>query len=142
MRRALLRDVKAGASLLPVIKHISQDKINYFSVISDATDAVHVDAEYCRNSPIKTTLANGFLTYGYICEMMENNFGPDWMLSGEIEVKFIGAVRPNDALVVGGVIEKVAEAEGKTAVSCKVAAVNQDGADCVVGSTKLVLASS
>lgn len=138
MKYALLKQIQEGVSLLPVVKHISQDKINCFSVVSDATEAVHVDPEYARNSPIKTTLANGFMSYGYICEVMENNFGIDWMVSGELEVRFIGAIRPGDSVVVGGIIERVAQTEEGLQVNCKVNVCNQAGDECVVGSTSLV----
>ena len=86
MKYALLQTVEAGASLIPVVKHLNQDKIDMFGVLSGATGSVHVDPVYCANSPFKTTLAHGFLTMAYASEMMELNFGMDWATSGEIEV--------------------------------------------------------
>ena len=80
MKYALLQTVEAGASLIPVVKHLNQDKIDMFGVLSGATGSVHVDPVYC--APFKTTLAHGFLTMAYASEMMELNFGMDWSPEG------------------------------------------------------------
>ena len=106
MKYALLQTVEAGASLIPVVKHLNQDKIDMFGVLSGATGSVHVDPVYCANSPFKTTLAHGFLTMAYASEMMELNFGMDWATSGEIEVKFIGQAHPGDTVLTQGTVTK------------------------------------
>ena len=111
MKYALLQTVEAGASLIPVVKHLNQDKIDMFGVLSGATGSVHVDPVYCANSPFKTTLAHGFLTMAYASEMMELNFGMDWATSGEIEVKFIGQAHPGDTVLTQGTVTKAEERE-------------------------------
>lgn len=137
MRYPLLKNINEGSNLLPLIKHISQEKINRFGVTTGSTGAVHVDPEFCKTMPFKTTLAHGFLTLAYVSEMMENNFGIQWAYSGELEVKFIGAARPGDSIVLYGQIIELAEEKSGKQIICKVVAENQLGSKVLVGNTKV-----
>ncbi|MDB7831877.1 MaoC family dehydratase [Intestinimonas butyriciproducens] len=138
MKYALLQTVEAGASLIPVVKHLNQDKIDMFGVLSGATGSVHVDPVYCANSPFKTTLAHGFLTMAYASEMMELNFGMDWATSGEIEVKFIGQAHPGDTVLTEGRVTKVEEREDGLYVECALTVLNQVGGNVMVGTASLI----
>ena len=138
MKYALLQTVEAGASLIPVVKHLNQDKIDMFGVLSGATGSVHVDPVYCANSPFKTTLAHGFLTMAYASEMMELNFGMDWATSGEIEVKFIGQAHPGDTVLTEGTVTKVEEREDGLYVECALTFLNQAGGNVMVGTASLI----
>ena len=138
MKYALLQTVEAGASLIPVVKHLNQDKIDMFGVLSGATGSVHVDPVYCANSPFKTTLAHGFLTMAYASEMMELNFGMDWATSGEIEVKFIGQAHPGDTVLTEGRVTKVEEREDGLYVECALTVLNQASGNVMVGTASLI----
>lgn len=138
MKYALLQTVEAGASLIPVVKHLNQDKIDMFGVLSGATGSVHVDPVYCANSPFKTTLAHGFLTMAYASEMMELNFGMDWATSGEIEVKFIGQAHPGDTVLTQGTVTKAEERENDLYVECALTVLNQAGGNVMVGTASLI----
>ena len=133
MRYPLLKNYSEGAKLFPIIKHINQDKINTFGVITGSTGAVHVDPEYCKNSTFKTTLAHGFLTMAYVSEMMEDNFGLDWIFSGEIEVRFIGAARPGDSVIVSGTINEIIDQGDKQRIICETQIVNQNDNKILIG---------
>ena len=139
MKYALLKSAETGSALLPVVKHIDQDKISTFGVITGSTGAVHVDPVYCAAAPVKTTLAHGFLTMAYVSEMMETNFGVDWAHSGEIEVKFIGAARPGDSVVARGTITETADSPEGEKISCAVEVVNQRDEKVLVGTASLLL---
>lgn len=138
MRHAMLREAAEGQALLPVVKHISQSKINAFGVATGSTGAVHVDPEYCGRTPLKTTLAHGFLTMAYVCEMMENNFGMDWATSGELELKFVGAARPGDSVTAGGTIRERKETGRGRAIDCDVSVKNQNGQAVLAGRARLL----
>ena len=138
MKYALLQTVEAGASLIPVVKHLNQDKIDMFGVLSGATGSVHVDPVYCANSPFKTTLAHGFLTMAYASEMMELNFGMDWATSGEIEVKFIGQAHPGDTVLTQGTVTKAEERENGLYEECALTVLNQAGGNVMVGTASLI----
>ena len=138
MKYALLQTVEAGASLIPVVKHLNQAKIDMFGVLSGATGSVHVDPVYCANSPFKTTLAHGFLTMAYASEMMELNFGMDWATSGEIEVKFIGQAHPGDTVLTQGTVTKAEERENGLYVECALTVLNQAGGNVMVGTASLI----
>ena len=137
MRYALLKSIDVGKGLIPVVKQISQDKIDAFAVSTGSTGAIHVDPKYCAQSSLKKTLAHGFLTMAYVSEMMEINFGLDWTYTGYIEVKFIGQAHPGDTVVTKGVITQVEERTGKTHITCSLSAQNQEGKDILVGSASL-----
>lgn len=136
MIHALQKNITVEQKLIPVVKHLNQDKINRFAVTSGATGAIHVDPEYCKNTPYKTTLVHGFLTMAYISEMMEINFGGDWALSGELDVKFISAAKPGDSVIAGGTIKEVLEDRG---IVCDVEVVNQNACQVVIGTASLKL---
>lgn len=142
MRYPLLKEVYKGSNLLPIIKHISQEKINKFGVASGSTGAVHVDPEFCKTMPFKTTLAHGFLTLAYVSEMMEINFGTDWAYSGELEVKFIGTASPGDSLIINGKIIEVTTEGSNNLVTCEVIVENHLGNKVLVGNTKIVITTS
>ena len=141
MRYPLLTNYSEGVELLPIIKHINQDKINTFGVLTGATGAVHVDPEYCKNSSFKTTLAHGFLTMAYVSEMMEDNFGLEWTHSGEIEVKFTGAARPGDSLIVSGKIKEINDYGDNQRIVCETQIVNQYNKKVLVGTAMLTINS-
>ena len=139
MKYRMLQNIAEGQPLIPVVKHISQDKISRFGVVTGSTGPVHVDPSYCAASPLKTTLAHGFLTMAYLCEVMENNFGMAWNRSGVLDVKFVGAARPGDSLLVSGTVESVRHTDEGEVVACRINIVSQTGAVVLAGSTSVVL---
>ena len=133
MKYALLKAIEEGSTLLPVVRHLNQDKIDTFAVLSGATGSIHVDPVYCAGTPFKTTLAHGFLTMAYVSEMMEINFGTDWACSGEIEVKFIGQAHPGDTVYTQGTITKIEERPNGRYIECALAVLNQNDQKVLVG---------
>jgi 3-hydroxybutyryl-CoA dehydratase len=133
----LIESIQINKELFPLIKHLSQGAINQFGVTTGATGRIHLDPEYCKNTPFKKTLAHGFLSMGYVAEMMENNFGSQWLESGELDVKYVGLAHPGDSLICSGFIDQIKEQKEDLFVTCKVEVRNKNGIAILVGSAAL-----
>lgn len=138
MRYALLKTMEPGTPLIPVFKHIDQNKIDKFGVLSGSTGSVHVDPAFCANLPFKTTLAHGFLTMAYASEMMEVNFGMDWAVTGSIEVKFVGQAHPGDTVLTQGTITGTERTAEGLRVECELSINNQNDKKVLAGTASLV----
>ena len=134
--------MEPGTALISVVKHIDQDKIDTFGVLSGSTGSVHVDPVFCANSPFKTTLAHGFLTMAYVSEMMEINFGMDWAKTGTIEVKFIGQAHPGDTVLTQGTITSAEQTAEGLRLDCDLSVISQNEKKVLVGTASLVYKGS
>lgn len=139
MRYALLKEIKEGASLIPVVKHLNQDKIDKFGQATGSIGFIHVVPEYCAVRPMKKTLAHAFLNVAYASEVMEINFGKPWQYTGVIEAKFVGQAHPGDVMFVNGTITSIEEVDGKKKVSCDIKITNQDDKTIVVATTSVCI---
>lgn len=139
MKYTMIKDISINKTLIPIVKHINQEKINKFGIATGSTGAVHVDPIYCNKLPFKTTLAHGFLTLAYASEMMEINFGIDWAYTGDIEVKFVGAAKPGDSIIVSGTISNVEVLNGKSKIYCNIDMKNQNEDKILVGTASVIL---
>jgi 3-hydroxybutyryl-CoA dehydratase len=133
MSHPLLINPGVETRLIGVSKHLSQFKIDRFAVVSGGVGALHVDPEYGKSTIYRSTIAHGYLILGYICEMLKNNFGRSWLISGTMDVKLVGPARSGDTILTGGhIIEVKNETERKNIV-CNVWADNHVGDKIVVG---------
>jgi len=123
--------------LVPVVKHINQEKINRFAAISGGTGRIHVDIEYAKKTKFQSTLAHGILLVAYISEMMKNNFGKPWFTSGNMDVKFVKPAKPGNSLVSKGKIRKVEILNKKKRIECSVWIENEYGELIVDGNSSL-----
>ena len=137
----LLKETLNDTALIPLVKYMSQDKMDRFAVVAEGVGAIHVDPRFAEKTPFQSTIAHGFLFVAYISEMMENNFGISWLENGTIDMKNVGPVKPGDALLITGTIRKH-EPEGKSQrLTCEVVVENQNRQKVAVGETTVLRAS-
>lgn len=137
MFHPLLQDYQDNAQLIPLVKHVSQEKIDQFAVVAEGVGSIHVDRQFAGKTPFHATLAHGFVFVAYVSEMMENNFGLPWLENGALEIKNIGPANPGDTLVISGTVEKI-ETEGSTTkISCRVLVENHNNDKVAVGETSI-----
>ena len=137
----LLKEYLNDTALIPLVKYMSQDKMDRFAVVAEGVGAIHVDPRFAEKTPFHSTIAHGFLFVAYISEMMENNFGISWLESGTIDMKNVGPVKPGDALLITGTIRKH-EPEGKSQrLTCELVVENQNRQKVAVGETTVLRAS-
>ena len=128
-------DIGVGYEITPVIKEITQEKINKYADASKDFNPLHVDPEFAKTTMFGGTIAHGLLSLAYISQMMTNWLSKMWIAGGELEVSFLAPVRPGDKITSKGrVIEKD---EDKKIVGCEVYCENQKGEKVVVGKTRV-----
>jgi len=128
-------DIKVGYEITPVVKEITQEKINKYADASKDYNPLHVDPEFAKNTMFGGTIAHGLLSLAYISQMMTNWVSKAWISGGELEVTFLAPVRPGDTITSKGkVIDKD---EGKGIVTCEVYCENQKGEKVVIGKTRV-----
>jgi 3-hydroxybutyryl-CoA dehydratase len=110
-----------GAELAPVLKRITQEKINRYAVAGGDGNPLHTDPEFAARTMFEGTIAHGMLVLAYLSEMLTAAFGPAWLSSGRLKVRFKAPARPGDAVSAVG---RVVRAEAGRTV-CQVECRNQ-----------------
>jgi 3-hydroxybutyryl-CoA dehydratase len=110
-----------GAELTPVVKRITQEKINRYAVAGGDDNPLHTDPEFAARTMFGGTIAHGMLVLAYLSEMLTAAFGPAWLSSGRLKVRFKAPARPGDSVSAVG---HVVRAEGGRTV-CEVECRNQ-----------------
>ncbi len=141
MLHPLLENLGTDVPLIPVVKHISQEKIDHFGIVAGGIGALHLDPEYGKTTRFKSTLAHGIAFTAFVSEMMENNFGLPWIENGRLTIKFVGPAKPGDTLLVCGKIKAIAP-EPKKVVTCEFTVQNQRREKVAIGEACLQLSNS
>ena len=124
---------ETGDELKPVIKKMTQEKINKYVSTAEDYNPIHVDIEYAKKTPFKSTIAPGYQCMAYFSEMMSRDFGEGWYIGGTMELRLVKPVKPGDLLnTVGRVVEKKEEAQGNRVI-CEIRMTNQNGEDVMTG---------
>lgn len=111
----------AGTELTPVVKEITQEKINRYALASGDRNPLHTDPQFAARTMFGGTIAHGLLLLAYLSEMMTVAFGRAWLSGGRLKVRFKAPARPGDTVSAVG---RVVRAEGGRTV-CEVECRNQ-----------------
>jgi 3-hydroxybutyryl-CoA dehydratase len=123
---------------LPVMKRIiTQAKINLYAEASQDFNPIHIDQDFAKKTPLGGTIAHGMLVLAYLSQMMTAVFGPSWLDSGKLNVRFKSPARPNDTITVSGKVNKIDRGEEQTVASCDVLCANQKGEPVITGEAKV-----
>lgn len=104
--------------------HITQEMIDRYGEINGDNDIIHYDVEYARNRGFKAPIAHGLMVQGYASALGAEMYGAQWFTRGEIEVKFVGPLYPDETITVE------IDDEGRLNVSA-------GERTCIVGSARL-----
>ena len=124
--------LRIGEKLTPLIKKITQDKINKYVSAAEDYNPIHVDMEFAKKTPFKGTIAPGFQYMAFISELMAREFGQGWYEGGTLDVRLTAIVRPEDLLITRAKIVGKKE-DGKKIVTCEIRITNQNDEDVMVG---------
>src|SRR3989337_2739102 len=122
-----------GADLAPVVKEITQEKINRYAQAGGDGNPLHTDPEFADQTMFGGTIAHGMLILAYLSEMMTASFGQAWLSGGRLKVRFKAPARPGDTVSAVG---HVVRAEGGRTV-CAVECRNQAGETLVSGEAEV-----
>jgi acyl dehydratase len=139
-------DIKVGTQLPPLVKHMTLEKMQWFSGGEGRDEKVnlHTDAAAAqRDTGMKQPFASGRMSLGYACEMMSRFVGLDQFSStGTIDFKFIKPVMPGDTITVHGRVTEVRPVAPGSQVTVEIYCENQRGEKTCVGSGSAVLPNS
>tara|TARA_B100001123_G_C14524477_1_gene715658 strand:+ start:92 stop:508 length:417 start_codon:yes stop_codon:yes gene_type:complete len=115
-------DISEGHKLSPVVKAITQDKIDHYANVSGDLNPLHIDPDFASNTPFGGTIAHGMLVLASLSELMEKEFQAFWRNSGRLKIRFRGAAKPGDTISASGWVKQVVDGR----VVCHLECHNQD----------------
>jgi len=71
----MFTEIQEGKALNPVVKYITQEKINLYAEASGDFNPIHIDESFAAKTPLGGTIAHGMLNLAYVSEMMTSAFG-------------------------------------------------------------------
>ena len=129
----MLTEIQQGKALNPVVKHITQEKINLYAEASGDFNPIHVDESFAAKTPFGGTIAHGMLNLAYVSEMMTSAFGRSWVSGGKLRAKFKESARPGDTLTITGKIDCIEQKSNVSYANCNFECRNQRGETIVTG---------
>jgi 3-hydroxybutyryl-CoA dehydratase len=137
----MLAEIQEGKTLSPVVKHITQEKINLYAEASGDFNPIHVDESFAAKTPFGGTIAHGMLNLAYVSEMMTSAFGRSWVSGGKLRAKFKESARPGDTLTITGKIDCIEQKSDVSYANCSFECRNQSGEAIVTGEAIVRLSS-
>src|SRR4030042_2246419 len=129
----MLVEIQEGKTLNPVVKHITQEKINLYAEAAGDFNPIHVDESVAAKTPFGGTIAHGMLNLAYVSEMMTSAFGESWLSGGKLRAKFKEVARPGDTLTINSKINCIEQKDDVSYANCIFECRNQKGEMIVVG---------
>ncbi|MEE8370363.1 MAG: MaoC family dehydratase [Dehalococcoidia bacterium] len=112
-----------GSELPPLVKVVTQEKIDRYAAASGDHNPLHTDPEFAAGTQFGGTIAHGMLVLAYLSEMMTVAFGLRWLSSGGLKVRFRAAARPGDTVTASGRVLRREAGRTYCAAECR----NQHG---------------
>ena len=137
----MLAEIQEGKALNPVVKHITQEKINLYAEASGDSNPIHIDESFAAKTPLGGTIAHGMLSLAYVSEMMTSAFGRGWLSGGKLRAKFKEPARPGDTLTINGKIDCIERKDDVSYANCTYECCNQKGEMIVTGEATVRLSS-
>jgi 3-hydroxybutyryl-CoA dehydratase len=129
----MLTEIHQGKTLHPVVKHITQEKINLYAEASGDFNPIHIDESFAAKTPFGGTIAHGMLNLAYVSEMMGSAFGQSWLSGGKLSAKFKESARPGDTMTINGKIDSIEQKDSVSYANCSFECCNQKGETIVAG---------
>ena len=129
----MLAEIRKGKTLPPVVKHITQEKINLYAEASGDFNPIHVNESFAAQTPLGGTIAHGMLILAYVSELMTLAFGQSWFSGGKLSVRFKAPARPGDIVTVTGKIDSIEDKNGISYANCSLECHNQRDETIIIG---------
>jgi 3-hydroxybutyryl-CoA dehydratase len=132
-------EIQEGKILGPLVKHITQEKINLYAEASGDFNPIHVDESFAVKTPLGGTIAHGMLSLAYVSEMMTSAFGRSWLSGGRLRAKFRESARPGDTLAISGRVNCIDKEDDVSYANCNFECRNQEDEVIVTGEATVKL---
>ncbi|WP_283135232.1 FAS1-like dehydratase domain-containing protein [Rhizohabitans arisaemae] len=90
--------------ITPLAKHVTQEQMYVFSWGGRGYRNVHTDPGRAAESGLDATLVQAQQQTSFVTQAMTRFFGPSWLTSGELDMRFISPAFAGDHLTVGGAV--------------------------------------
>ena len=130
-----IEELEANRELISIKRGMTQEKINMYISAAEDYNPIHVDPEFAKKTPFKSTIAPGYQFIAYISELMTRDFGEKWITGGVMDVRLFRPVLPGDELTIGG--EVVEKKETGNFIKCNVWIRNQRDENVIAGYTEI-----
>jgi 3-hydroxybutyryl-CoA dehydratase len=107
------------AELAPVMREITQEKINRYALAGGDGNPLHTDPEFAARTQFGGAIAHGMLLLAYLSEMMTATFGQAWLSGGRLKVRFKAPARPGDTVSAVGHVLRAEGGHTVCAVECR-----------------------
>ncbi len=126
---------------LPVVTlTIDQERLNAYAAAAGDFNPLHWDADFAATTQFGGVIAHGMLTLALVSRMMAAAYGPAWLETGSLRVRFKGAAYLGDLLESRGQVIREEENPNHRLVVCSVGVVNGSaGQELVAGTATLKL---
>lgn len=135
--RIARKSMEVGQALPPVQKEVTFENIRLFSMWSNRN--IHTDWEVATKGGFPAPIAQGLMSHAYLCEMLTQFFGKNWLQGGKIEVKFLRYTLPGDVVTAMGVVRERIEEGAAVRFNCEVWVESLSGEKTVVGTASAVV---
>jgi acyl dehydratase len=92
--------------------------LNAYAAASGDHNPIHIDEAFAKTTPMGGTIAHGMLVLSLISEMMTAAFGPAWLASGTLDVRFRAPARPGDTVTARARPQEPRDGRLRYAVEC------------------------
>ena len=134
--------LKVGDILPTISKCVQREQLVKYSEVSGDKNPIHLSDDFAKTTQFGGIIAHGMLTLAFVSELMTNAFGPDWLRSGCLKVRFKGAAYLGDRLLVSGEISQVESLGEITNLTCSVSVEvcrNEQSVHILNGTAKLTV---
>ena len=136
----MMYTTEEGQNLPEIRKPVTQEQINRYAKASGDFNPIHLDPEFAAASSFGRTVAHGMLVLAFLSEMLTTAFGPAWLESGRLKVRFRAPVYPGEEVTTFGRVTKLASQDGNLQVECAVGCRNPRGEDVITGNASVIQA--
>jgi 3-hydroxybutyryl-CoA dehydratase len=114
------RSVVPGDALPRVRRLVTQAMIDAYAALSGDRNPLHVDPAYAAGSPFGGTIAHGMMTLAIASQMLARWNPTGWSAGGEIDIAFVGPVRPGDEILTAGSVRAIELRDNRRFAACEI----------------------
>ncbi|MBI3327733.1 MAG: dehydratase [Nitrospinae bacterium] len=134
-------DVNLGDDIPTLVKKPTTQQLVKYAGASGDYYQIHYDHHFAVNAGLKDgVIVHGLLTAGWMAQML-TDWLPSPMALKKFGVSYRAMARPGDTIACKGKIVNKYEKGGEHLLECEIAAENQRGEQCAVGTATVALPS-
>jgi 3-hydroxybutyryl-CoA dehydratase len=110
-----------GDDLPELIEAVDQNMIDAYADASGDVNPLHIDPEFAKTTIFGGTIAHGLLTLAFVSRVLSAWNWQGWAYGGELDIVFLGPVRPGDTVRVCAKIDAIEQREDGVYARCSLA---------------------